>query len=372
LITTPEALVALAGDLGAAPVVAVDLEADSMYHFREKVCLVQMASAAGSFVIDTLAVADLSVLAPVFSSPRICKVFHGADYDVRSLYRDYGIVIDNLFDTQIAATFLGLAETGLESLVRRYFGVQLDKQFQKKDWSQRPLPDAMVAYAARDVLYLVELADRLRAELDAQGRLAWVLEECALLSQVRPAEADAGPLFLRFKGAGRLDRRSLAVLEALLQLRVTLAARKDRPLFKVFGNASLLQLAQAKPATMEALADSRALSPRQIQIHGSALLGAVQAALNLPESRLPRYPRQTRPSFGPRVAERMQHLRAWRDRRAAALGLDPAVLFSKAQLAAIAQADPRRLRELEALPEIHRWQMAAFGRGVLGVLSRIR
>ena len=307
---------------------------------------------------------------PIFESPRIGKVFHGADYDVRSLYRDYGIAIENLFDTQIAATFLGQAETGLNALVCRYFGVQLDKQFQKKDWSLRPLPDEMVAYAARDVIYLIELAARLRSELAEKGRLAWVEEECALLSRVRPAEADDSPLFLRFKGAGRLDRRSLAVLEGLLQLRVSLAARKDRPLFKVFGNASLLHLAQAKPATAEALAACKALSPRQIQIHGPALLGAIQAALNLPDARLPRYPRRSRPSMGPQAAERMQRLRAWRDRKALALGLDPALLFNKAQLFAIAQACPRRLQEIEALPEMRHWQVAAFGRGLLGVLRK--
>ena len=341
-----------------------------MYHFREKVCLVQIAAGAGSFIIDTLALADLAPLHPIFQSQRIRKVFHGADYDVRSFYRDYAITIENLFDTQIAAAFLGLAETSLESLVRRYFGVQLDKQFQKKDWSLRPLPAEMLTYAARDVLYLIELAARLRAELAEKGRLAWVEEECALLSRVRPAEADDSPLFLRFKGAGRLDRRSLAVLEGLLQLRMALAARKDRPLFKVIGNASLLQLAQAKPATAEALATCKALSARQIQIHGPALLGAIRAALDLPEDRLPRYPRRRMPPVAPQAAERMQRLRAWRDRKACTLGLDPALLFNKAQLLTLAQARPRRLKEIEALAEIRKWQVDAFGRGLLGVLQK--
>ena len=361
----------VAAALAADPVVAVDLEADSMYHFREKVCLLQLSGSAGSFVIDVLSVTDLSPLREIFESSRIRKVFHGADYDVRSLYRDFGISIHHLFDTQIAATFLGLAETGLESMVRRYFTAQLDKKYQKKDWSLRPLPDEMVAYAARDVLYLVNLAEELRRELAEKGRLAWVEEECDLLSRVRPAAADDSPLFLRFKGAGRLDRRSLAVLEALLQLRMTLAERRDRPLFKIIGNASLMQLAQAKPSTSEEMTACRALSARQIQLYGPALMGAIREALHLPEARLPRYPR--RPAAAPvgsLVTDRMQALRVWRDRKANMLGLDPAVLFNKAQLFAIAQASPRRLKEIEDLPEIRRWQVDAFGRALLAVLRK--
>jgi ribonuclease D len=371
MIADPEELARAAADLSGCRVIAVDLEADSMYHFREKVCLLQVAADGRSMVIDPLAVADLSALAPLFARADIRKIFHGADYDVRSLYRDFGIVIDNLFDTQIAATFLGFAETGLDGMLRQCFGIQLDKKFQKKNWSQRPLPEEMVTYAARDVIYLEPLAERLRAELEAKGRLAWVEEECDLLRRVRPPEPDDSPLFLRFKGAGRLDRRSLAVLEALLQLRAAIAARKDRPLFKVFGNAGLLTLAREKPTTPQALAACRALSAKQIAIHGEAVLAAIHRALGIPPDRLPRYPRQRPQPAAPEVPDRIAALRTWRDRQARKLGLDPAVLFNKAQLTAIARAYPRRLEELRQIPEIRRWQVDGFGRNLLGVLGKV-
>lgn len=370
MVADQDALARTAARFSGQSVVSVDLEADSMYHFREKVCLLQMAAGGESVVIDPLVVADLSVLAPLFARADIRKIFHGADYDVRSLYRDFGIVIDNLFDTQIAATFLGFGETGLDGMLRQCFGIQLDKKFQKKDWSQRPLPEEMVSYAARDVIYLEPLAERLRTELDAKGRLAWVEEECDLLRQVRPPEPDDSPLFLRFKGAGRLDRRSLAVLEALLQLRSAIAARKDRPLFKVFGNAGLLTLAKEKPTTPQALAACQALSPKQIAIHGEALLAAIDRALGIPSNRLPRYPRQRPEPAAPEVPDRVAALRTWRDRKAHKLGLDPAVLFNKAQLTAIARAYPRRLEELRQIPEIRRWQVDSFGRNLLGVLAK--
>jgi ribonuclease D len=370
MVADPAGLAQTAAQFSGRSVIAVDLEADSMYHFREKVCLLQMATAEESVVIDPLAVPDLSVLAPLFARPDICKVFHGADYDVRSLYRDFGIAIDNLFDTQIAATFLGFTETGLDGMLRQCFGIQLDKKFQKKDWSRRPLPEEMVSYAARDVLYLEMLAERLRTELEAKGRLDWVMEECDLLRQVRPPEPDDSPLFLRFKGAGRLDRRSLAVLEALLQLRTAIAARKDRPLFKVFGNGDLLTLVRERPATPEALAACKALSAKQIAIHGESVLAAIDRALSLPPNRLPLYPRQRPRPAAAEVPDRIAALRAWRDRQARKLGLDPAVLFNKAQLAAIAREYPRRLEELRQIPEIRRWQANSFGRNILAVLRK--
>ncbi|MDY0378799.1 MAG: ribonuclease D, partial [Desulfobacterales bacterium] len=124
--------------------VAVDLEADSMYHFQERVCLIQMASRNLSVVIDPLKIGDLSPLRSVFENPRIQKIFHGADYDVRSLYRDFSFNINQMFDTQVACRFLGIRQTGLDAVLQERFGIRLDKKYQKKDWSRRPLPPEMI------------------------------------------------------------------------------------------------------------------------------------------------------------------------------------------------------------------------------------
>ena len=114
IIDTPSDLETLAAALEQEPLLGIDLEADSMYHFQEKVCLIQLATAQRNVIIDTIAIRDLSPLKPVFRNPDIRKVFHGADYDVRSLYRDFEIRINALFDTQLACRFLGFKETGLE------------------------------------------------------------------------------------------------------------------------------------------------------------------------------------------------------------------------------------------------------------------
>ncbi|MDI6687233.1 MAG: ribonuclease D, partial [Desulfobacterales bacterium] len=258
--------------------IAVDLEADSMFHFKEKVCLVQITAKKINVIIDTLQVKDLSLLKPLFANRDIKKIFHGADYDVRSLFRDFNIKINNLFDTQLACMFLGIKETSLDAVLQQRFNVRLDKRFQKKDWSKRPLPDEMIEYAASDTVYLLPLNAMLEKELAEKGRLSWVYEECAILSKVRPPALNDDPLYLKFKGAGRLDRRQLAVLECLLQSRRKIAKKKDKPLFKVFSNNSMIKLAEARPVNLQELKKSNTLSNRQIDIYGNVLVEAINKA----------------------------------------------------------------------------------------------
>ncbi len=370
-IRTPAELEQFVSRISQEKILAVDLEADSMFHFQEKVCLLQMAGNGENVVIDPLEVNDLSALAPMFKDKDVCKVFHGSDYDVRSLYRDFSIEINNLFDTQLASMFMGQRETSLGAVVCNRFGIQLDKRYQKKDWSQRPLPDGMIEYAASDVYHLIPLARMLMDELEEKGRLDWVKEECDYLSEVRPMENGSDPLFLRFRGAGRLPRRNLAALEGLLQYRRELAEKKDRPLFKVISNTALLKIATEMAQTPQAMEAARCLSAKQIRIYGKPLSAIVKKANALAEKDLPTYPRKRRPSVSPRVPERIKIIKAWRDRLADGLGLDPALLFNKALMTAIAVKKPADLQALRNVEGIRNWQVKAFGKEVLTVLSAL-
>ena len=372
VIETPAALAKLAQKFKHAPAVAVDLEADSMYHFQEKVCLIQMATSQSSAVIDPLRLRDLESLRPVFANPAIEKIFHGADYDVRSLFRDFGIEIAHLFDTQIACKFLGLRETSLEAVLQARFGVTLNKKYQRKDWSKRPLPDEMMAYAADDVRYLLPLTKMLVGELKDKGRLAWVREECNLLSRVRSPQNNHEPLFLGFKGAGRLNPRSLAVLEALLQFRRRIAENKDRPLFKVFSNKSLLQLAVEKPADTKRLDESGVLSSKQLKMYGNELAEAIHRAQQIPSDNLPVYPRKKNRAMHPAVPDRLKALKNWRDKTARALGVEPAVLLNKNMMTALATEKPVKRQSLDAVKELKEWQKNEFGDAIVGVLRRVR
>ncbi len=369
LITEPDRLARFAEYAGRQSQVAVDLEADSMYHFKEKVCLLQMCAGDRIAIIDPLSLNDLSALKNLLEDKTICKVFHGADYDVRSLYRDFKMVIANLFDTQVAATFLGMPETSLDALVKAHFEVELDKKYQKKDWSQRPLPRAMLDYAAADVRFLIPLAELLREKLVAKNRLEWVIEECENLVKVRPPGNNGRPLFMKCKGAGRLAPRQLAILEALLQWRMERAKFKDRPLFKIISNNALLKLATAMPISQNSLKATGILSPKQVQMYGRALIEAIDKARQLPSDKLPLYPRNHSPRLPAQLAPKIKALRNWRDRKAQNEGLDPPVLLSKAMIRQIVLANPGNQRELESIEGIRRWQCRVLGPELLQVLK---
>lgn len=361
----------LAGLLAPLKRVAVDLEADSMFHFREKVCLVQIGTDKAVYIIDPLTTPDLSPLRQVFADPGIQKVFHGADYDVRSLYRDFGITISNLFDTEIASRFLGFRETGLDSVIKRRFGIELDKRFQKKDWSQRPLSDEMLEYAAFDVAFLIQLAEEFQQELSFLGRLGWVREECENLSMVRPQEYSDEPFFKRFKGAGRLDRRSLAILEGLLKFRFEMAEKRDRPLFKILGNESLMRIAVMRPDNHDRLFESRLLSVRQLQMYGEDLIKIIREAMTIPDEHLPRYPKSRPEPQVPGLPQRIKRLKIWRDEVAALIPIDPPLLMKNAVISNIAVRMPRSSDDLFSIPEMKIWQIRLIGNDLIAFLNSI-
>jgi ribonuclease D len=351
--------------LGQAKIIGVDLEADSMYHYFEKVCLLQISTESASYILDPLALRDLSSLRPVFSNPRIRKVFHGADYDIRSLYRNFQIEVENLFDTQLACKFLGLRETGLEALLRSRFHVELNKKYQQADWSQRPLSPEMVEYAAMDGRYLIPLARILEKELEEKNRLTWVEEECLLLSKVRFMPPNHAPLYLKVKGAFLLDPRSLAVLAALLEFREAQAQELDLPPIKVLRNEPLLELAMKKPLRLEELETGKGLSREQSDRYGKRLLQEIRRALAIPEENLPVYPREARPHFSTSVRKRVKALKTWRDIRAKHLGLEPGILINNALINAFALEKPRSIKEMGEIPGLKKWQEEHFGQEIL-------
>jgi len=352
--------------------IGVDMEMDSMFHYREKICLIQMATEQHTFIIDPLKISSMIPIKPLFENQRIKKVFHGADYDVRSMFRDFNIEIYNLFDTELASRFLGMHHTSLEAVLDDRFDVVLDKRFQKKDWSQRPLPEHMVTYAASDACFLVPLAGELEKDLRRKKRLSWVKEECEWLSRVRPATNDQGPLFLNFKGAGRLKPIDLVVLEALLQYRHRVAVATDRPLFKTIGNTALLTLTKSKPTGLKQLKATRALSPRQNQQYGADVIATIEAALKTPAAQHPVYPRKRAPSLKPVVSRRIKELKTWRDAKAASLEIDPSLVLTKLLIYDIAKKNPGSIQQIKSIEGLRNWRFREFGREIIELLKNLR
>jgi ribonuclease D len=365
ILTRDEEIAALAETLSAEDVIAVDLEADSMHNYHEKICLLQFSTPAETVLVDPLEGADLSPLGEVLADPAIRKIFHAADYDIRCLRRDFGWQINGLFDTMVSCQFLGEEKFGLADVLLKYYGVELDKQFQRADWSQRPLNEGMIRYAAADTAHLHRLSGELEQRLVDAGRREWLAEEFSLLEQVRFQEHE-GPLFLRAKGAGTLDRRQLAVLEALLQWRDKEAQRRDRPHFKVLGNKSLLAMATNMPRDLKGLVALEGFSPRLADRYGKPLLKEIDKAMGVPDEDLPVYPRGERRRKDARAEKRIKRLKAWRTKAAEGYSLEPGVLINNAQLEALAHNPSERVEEL---PGLKAWQRKEFGETLFKVLT---
>ncbi len=369
ILTSDDQVAKLAHQLAQESVIAVDLEADSMHSYREKVCLIQVTSAAGTLLIDPLQVTNLDPLKPILSDPSTRKIFHAADYDLRCLHRDFGMEIHGLFDTMICAQLLGEKRIGLADLLGKYFDVNLDKRFQRADWSKRPLSTEMINYAAEDTRHLHRLAEMFETRLKELGRLDWAHEEFALQEEVRFSDND-GPLCLRVKGAANLDRRPLGILEELLQWRETEAERRDLPLFKVIGTKDLMALALSAPETMQELKATAGLSPRHADRLGKKLLAAIQRGKQIPDAELPVYPRQaTRQRRDPQVDARLERLKKWRRESAGTYQLDPGVLINNAQLEELARCNPQSSEDLENIPAMKNWQRCELGAGILKLLA---
>jgi len=375
-IRTPEALAEAIAALSREPLVAADTEAASFHRYHDRIFLIQLSSPSRTEIIDPLAVADLAPVGRLLADPKVEKIFHDADYDLRILDRDYGFRARRLFDTRIAAQLAGEPAVGLAALLEKYAGVKLAKEHQKADWSRRPLPPAMLAYAAADTAHLPALREQLRARLTELGRLAWAEEEFTHLEELRwtggGAPDGGGPdAFLRVKGAKALAPRQLAALRELHHWREALGAEQDRATFRIIGNDALLAVAKALPRAPAELGGIAALPPSLAKRHGPALLDGVRRALALPESELPRVERPPRHARDPAVEARVERLKTVRNHAAAELGLDPGVLCGRSTLEAVARAQPppNDRAGLARIGELRRWQIDAFGDALLAALG---
>jgi len=372
-IRTPDELQALADSLEGSPALALDSESDSLYHHFDKVCLVQLASERGeNWLIDPLAVRDLAPLAPFMADPGVVKVLHGADYDVTTLKRDFGFAFAGLFDTMIAARFLGMPEIGLQAVAKAELGAVLTKDSQKDDWSRRPLTPRQEAYAAADVEHLLSLRERLEANLREKGRLAWVREECDVVAGLEPARRRKDPdAWQKIKGARRLKPRARAALRELVAWREARAEATDVPAFKILGNETLLALAEKGPRSADELAQVRGILPR-LRDQAEALLAAAARARALPEEDLPSFPPTPRPPVVPEsVRLRIEALKKWRVRTAAALALDVSVVLPQRLIDRLAGSAPRGSADLEGIEGIRRWRINAFGQEILDTLALV-
>lgn len=364
-VRDPAALEELIRSIEGGGRVAIDIEADSLYSYFEKVCLIQLTVRGRHFVLDPLAELDLTGFIEALAERPL--IFHGGNYDLRMMrslegFRPRGEV----FDTMIAAQLLGFEQIGLASLVEKFFGIAMTKDSQKSDWSRRPLSDKQLRYAVNDTRYLEDLAERMHEELARRGRVEWQRESCRAMvdaaARHRPDDtADAW----RIKGAGRLTPRQLAYLRELWRWRDMRARRADRPTFKVLGNRQLLELVQWVEANPDEPLDQGPKLPRNfVGSWRRTLEKAIAGAAALTPEEWPGRVGAVRVHPPPMDLKLLDALREEYARIARELEVAPSTLAPKAALEAMVQQRPRSLQEVMAGCGLLRWQ-AEFARPAL-------
>ena len=369
-IDTPEGLRRTIDRLRGLPLIAVDTEAAGYHRFFDRMSLVQVSSRDEHFLIDPFTAGNLDPLADLLEDPAVETVFHDADYDLRILDRDAGLSVAGLFDTQIAAAFLGERSLGLGSILEKYLGIKVPKEYQRADWAERPLTEGMKQYAATDTAHLPALRDRLHAMLVERGRLAWAEEEFRRREGTKWAEPEEGgrEAFMKMKGARDLAPRGLAVLRELYEWRDGVARERDQATFRVLNNQALLEMSAAPPEDVRALRDITGVSDGMAQRRGREILAAVQRGLAVPDDQLPRFPRAQRFERDVELEERVERLKQAKNRRAEELDLDGGFLMSRALLEEVGKARPRSAEALAAVPGVRRWQVEALGEALLKAL----
>jgi ribonuclease D len=331
-------------DLAAQPRLAVDTESNSLHAYREQVCLIQFTTPEKDYVVDPLALHDMSPLGPIFSDPNIEKIFHAAEYDLICLRRDFGFQFSNLFDTMHAARVLGYLFVGLDNLLAEKFQFEMDKRHQKADWAVRPLSPAQLDYARLDTHFLFDLRDLLEAELKEKDRLQIAYEDFGRACKADGAkEKSNGTSWRRFSLRKDVSPRELTVLSELCLARDRIAERMNRPVFKVISDSMLLEIAHNLPEKDVDLA-GLGLSPKQIRLWGGEILDAVKRGAVAP---LVEREQVKRPSD--KTLKRLEKLKTWRKKLAQELGVESDIILPKLYLNSLAENPPKSLQELETL-----------------------
>ncbi len=313
----------------------------------------------------------MAPLGKILSDPKIEKILHSADYDVRSLDRDWGFRINGLFDTSIAAAFVGMERLGLGTVTLELLGVDLpkSKRLQRANWGLRPLTEEAINYAVGDVLHLMALRDVLVKRLAEKGRIEWVVEECIRLSSVRFNVQDPELAVFSIKGSTSLDAKALAILRSLHAFRIHEAIRRDVPPFKIVSDAVLIDLARTPD---QELLEIKGIGPYARGELARRVKDALKEGRHAPPvKRPPRVPGvQMTAAHRARAKDRIIRLKVWRTELGKALKLDPALLWPLASLERLSRDNGNLDKEYDS-PEVRQWQTQEFGDSLRRLLASI-
>lgn len=349
----------VAAELANSPRLALDTERNGRYAYRERISLIQISDGNQTFLLDPLSVGDLTALGRMLNDGSVLKALHGSEEDIRFFHKDFGFAIDNLFDTGMAARFLGVARPNLGAVLEEFCGVAIpkDRKMQLSHWGLRPLTRAALDYAASDVHHLLTLVDELEYRLMKTGRREWVREECERISELRhPAEEPLDTAYRRIKGWDALEPRQIAVLSELYAFRDGKACAWDMPVHQVASNDDLLALAQTGGVAQRGVGGMLAARC------SGELSDAIQRGMDGPEAPKPARSEPPGGQWSPESRERLRSLKRWRTQISDELEVAVSHIWPTPSLERIALRPDRIERELAGGDgEVRRWQMTEFG-----------
>lgn len=351
-----------------AKIIGLDTESDSMHCYFEKVCYVQIRAGTDVFLIDTIAVKDFSLLLDIFDDPNRTLILHGADYDVVCMERDFDVRFGGLFDTMIAAQYLGKPRLGLAALCEEYFGVELDKSLTRHNWGRRPLEEKYIRYLVEDVRHLADLHQILYSELQAVDRLDEAQNEFSRISGLHWSRRDFDPQgFHKIREGRSLPTEVRCILKTIYAVRDEVSRDLDLPPFKVLSNQAMVAMAKQAPRSASAVSKLWRGPRRLTAGHREAVVRAVELAqsgsvvLGSPKSRAPRRPAP--------VARLEQELKAWRNDAAQDRDCPTMVVLPNHALLHIAESQPGDEAELATVPFMGRRRQERYGQAILDIVN---
>ncbi len=290
-VATQAEVTQLIADLAGEERVAIDTEFHGERSYIPHLMLVQIGTETDIWLIDPLADIDLTPLFEFLAQPTPLVIGHALHNDLEIIYLKYGVVMQGVFDTQVAASFLGFGlQIGLTGLLRELADVRLPKGAQMADWSRRPLPERQVVYAANDVRYLPTAHHALAADLETRGRADWVAEECRVLGAASRYARNPRLAYLRVSGFRKLRPIEAGALVELAAERDKLAAECDTVPHFLLSDDVLTTIARAMPTCREDLNGNRRLNNRNVHRYADIWIAAVERGKQSPVARPPARP----------------------------------------------------------------------------------
>ncbi len=345
----------------------MDTEFISERSFRPRLCLLQIVNPEQEFAVDPFEVQDLSTFLSLLLDPAIEKVLHSGQQDMMIFYDLLGATPKNIFDTQIAAAFLGYGDSiGYARLVETVLNVKLRKDETFTDWSKRPLSERQVEYALDDVHYLPPLHEHLIQQLDARGRRDWLVEEFEIYDDPDFYRRPLDKLYQRVKGVGRLGSKDLIFLQELVLWREREAESRDKPRARIVSDEVLVELARRKPRHLDGLRTMRGLHPRLIKRGGAEMLACIERARSAPKKDHPApIPQNTK---DPELAIHVDLLESLLKLHAADVEISPGYIATRSQLYRLAEAAFRNQLDSCDIPLLKGWRRRLIGDTLVGWL----